>query len=139
MCFPHSTTTLHHDPQLATHNPQLDHEAGNTSSLGEGAVIRIDGSMHSGSGTLLRYAATLATLTREPLHMVRIRAKRPKPGLRPQHLQALRSCCQFCSGRLEGDEVARRDVQGDDPVAFPARSGEGQDRQLGVDFQRAFH
>lgn len=103
-------SSLHHDPQLAAHNPQLDHEAGNTSSLGEGAVIRIDGSMHSGSGTLLRYAATLATLTREPLHMVRIRAKRPKPGLRPQHLQALRSCCHLCSGRLEGDEVGSQEI-----------------------------
>lgn len=73
-------------------------------------MIQIDGSMHSGSGTLLRYAVTLATLMGEPLRMVRIRAKRPKPGLRPQHLQALRSCCQLCSGRLEGDEVGSREI-----------------------------
>ena len=68
-------------------------------------MIEIDGSTHSGSGTILRYAATLATLVGEPLHMVNIRARRPKPGLRPQHVQALRACCALSSGQLEGDEV----------------------------------
>jgi len=53
-------------------------------------VIEIDGSMLSGSGTLLRYATAFATIRQEPLHMVRIRAKRAKPGLRPQHLLALK-------------------------------------------------
>jgi RNA 3'-terminal phosphate cyclase (ATP) len=73
-------------------------------------VIRIDGSMHSGSGTLLRYASVLATLVGEPLHMVHIRARREKPGLRPQHLLALRACSSLCSGRLEGDAVGSREI-----------------------------
>lgn len=68
-------------------------------------MIQIDGSTHSGSGTLLRYAVTLATLVGEPLHMTHIRAKRPKPGLRPQHVEALRACCELSGGRLQGDEV----------------------------------
>ena len=68
-------------------------------------MIQIDGSTHSGSGTLLRYAVTLATLVGEPLHMVHIRAKRPKPGLRPQHVEALRACCALSRGRVEGAEV----------------------------------
>jgi RNA 3'-terminal phosphate cyclase (ATP) len=68
-------------------------------------VIQIDGSTHSGSGTLLRYAVALATLVREPLRMVQIRARRPKPGLRPQHVQVLRACAALSGGRLEGDQV----------------------------------
>ena len=42
--------------------------------------------------------------------MTRIRAKRNNPGLRAQHLQALRSCCHLCSGRLDGDEIGSQEV-----------------------------
>jgi RNA 3'-terminal phosphate cyclase (ATP) len=73
-------------------------------------MIEIDGSILSGSGTLLRYAAALATIKREPLHMVRIRAKRPKPGLRPQHLLAVRACCALSSGEVHGAEVGSQEI-----------------------------
>lgn len=73
-------------------------------------IIEIDGSVESGSGTLLRYAASLATLVGKPLHMTRIRAKRQKPGLRPQHLQALRACAALSGGALEGDRVDSQEI-----------------------------
>ncbi|MCX5834125.1 MAG: RNA 3'-terminal phosphate cyclase [Deltaproteobacteria bacterium] len=73
-------------------------------------MIEIDGSVHSGSGTLLRYAVSLATLIGKPIHMKRIRAKRQKPGLRPQHLQALRACATFSGGGLEGDRVGSQEI-----------------------------
>jgi RNA 3'-terminal phosphate cyclase (ATP) len=73
-------------------------------------VIQIDGSTKSGSGTLVRFAAALCSLLGEPLHMFRIRAKREKPGLRHQHLSALRACCFLSSGRLEGDEPDSEEV-----------------------------
>jgi RNA 3'-terminal phosphate cyclase (ATP) len=73
-------------------------------------MIEIDGSMFSGSGTLLRYAAALATIKREPLHMVRIRFKRPKPGLRPQHLLAVKACCALSSGHVQGAEVGSQEI-----------------------------
>jgi len=73
-------------------------------------VIEIDGSVYSGSGTLLRYAVALATLRGEPLHMTRIRAKREKPGLRPQHLQAVRACCSLSGGQLEGAEIGSLEI-----------------------------
>jgi RNA 3'-terminal phosphate cyclase (ATP) len=73
-------------------------------------VLHIDGSKHSGSGTVLRYAAALATLKRQPLHIYDIRAKRDKPGLRPQHLMALRACAELSSGRLEGDQVNSKEI-----------------------------
>lgn len=73
-------------------------------------MIEIDGSMHSGSGTILRYAVALATLAGTPVHMTRIRAKREKPGLRPQHLQALLACSSLSGGRLQGGEVGSQEI-----------------------------
>lgn len=71
----------------------------------ETSLIEIDGSQKSGSGTLVRLAVSLCALTNQPMHMVRIRAKREKPGLRPQHLKAVTACAALCGGRLEGAEV----------------------------------
>ena len=73
-------------------------------------MIEIDGSLHSGSGTILRYATSLATLKRESLHMTRIRAKRPKPGLRAQHLRALSACAELCGGRIETAHVGSQEI-----------------------------
>lgn len=74
-------------------------------------MIDIDGSMHSGSGTILRYAVALATLMGKPLHIARIRAKREKPGLRPQHLQALLACSSLSGGRIQGGEVGSQELR----------------------------
>ncbi len=83
-------------------------------------MIEIDGSAHSGSGTILRYAAALATLAGEPLCVRRIRAKRDKPGLRPQHVLALKACCALSGGRLEGAEVGSQQIR-----YFPGQGIEG--------------
>jgi RNA 3'-terminal phosphate cyclase (ATP) len=42
--------------------------------------------------------------------MIRIRSGREKPGLRPQHLQALQACRELSSGELEGDFVGSREI-----------------------------
>lgn len=73
-------------------------------------MIEIDGSLYSGSGTLLRYGTSLATLTGKPLHMVRIRARRPKPGLRAQHLSALSACATISGGRLDNARVGSQEI-----------------------------
>jgi RNA 3'-terminal phosphate cyclase (ATP) len=73
-------------------------------------MIEIDGSMHSGSGTVFRYAVALAALMGESLHIRHIRARREKPGLRSQYLQALRACAAFCGGQLSGDEMGSREI-----------------------------
>jgi RNA 3'-terminal phosphate cyclase (ATP) len=73
-------------------------------------MIEIDGAQKSGSGTLVRVAAALCSLTGQPMHMVRIRWKRAKQGLRPQHLVALRACARISSGKLEGAEVGSGEI-----------------------------
>ena len=73
-------------------------------------MIEIDGSAKSGSGTILRYAVALSSLLGEGLHMTNIRAKRDKPGLRPQHLASVTACAQMCGARVEGAEVNSREI-----------------------------
>lgn len=65
-------------------------------------MIEIDGGQKSGSGTLVRYAVALAALLRKPLHLFNARAKRDKPGLRPQHLAFVKVCADMCGGQAEG-------------------------------------
>ncbi|HIJ75164.1 MAG TPA: RNA 3'-phosphate cyclase [Deltaproteobacteria bacterium] len=73
-------------------------------------MIEIDGAEKSGSGTLVRFAVALCSLTNQPMRMVRIREKREKQGLRPQHLVAVKACAQLSSGRLEGAEVGSKEI-----------------------------
>ena len=73
-------------------------------------MIDIDGSEKSGSGTILRYAIALSSLLGEGLHITNIRAKRDKPGLRPQHLASVIACAQMCGARVEGAEVNSREI-----------------------------
>jgi RNA 3'-terminal phosphate cyclase (ATP) len=73
-------------------------------------MIHIDGSQKSGSGTIVRNAASLAILCSKPVSVSNIRAKRTKPGLRPQHLKALQSAAQVCGGRLEGASIGARNI-----------------------------
>jgi RNA 3'-terminal phosphate cyclase (ATP) len=74
-------------------------------------MIELDGSRHSGSGTLVRFGASLAALCGEPLHITRARARRPKPGLRAQHVAALRACAALCEGEVEGAEVGSQELR----------------------------
>jgi RNA 3'-terminal phosphate cyclase (ATP) len=65
-------------------------------------VIEIDGAQGSGSGTIVRLSVALAMLTRQPLRLHNVRARRPKPGLRAQHLTAVQACAELCGARTEG-------------------------------------
>ena len=74
-------------------------------------MIRVDGSQKSGSGTIVRFAVSLVVLLGEELHLTNIRAKREKPGLRPQHLKAVEALKQICQGSLEGGEVGSSEIR----------------------------
>jgi len=63
--------------------------------------IEIDGSRHSGSGTIVRYSIALATLLRRPVHVINARMKRDKPGLRRQHLASVLAAAELCGGNVE--------------------------------------
>jgi len=73
-------------------------------------MIYIDGSAKSGSGTIVRYAVAMASLLGEELHINNIRAKRDKPGLRPQHLASVTACAQMCGAQVEGAVVNSKEI-----------------------------
>jgi RNA 3'-terminal phosphate cyclase (ATP) len=47
----------------------------------------------------------LSALTGRPIEIVNARARRPRPGLRPQHVAAIRACADLCDARIEGVTV----------------------------------
>ncbi len=82
--------------------------------------VVIDGSEGEGGGQLLRTSLTLSMVTGMPFEMVHIRAKRAKPGLQAQHLQALLAAQQICGATLDGA------VKGSTQIRFipaPLRGG----------------
>jgi RNA 3'-phosphate cyclase len=64
--------------------------------------VLIDGSEGEGGGQLLRTSLALSMVTGKPFEMIHVRAKRPKPGLQAQHLQALLAAQQICAAIVEG-------------------------------------
>ena len=73
-------------------------------------MLYIDGSAKSGSGTILRHAVVLSSLLGEELRIDNIRAKRDKPGLRPQHLASVTACAKMCGARVEGAAVNSKEI-----------------------------
>lgn len=67
--------------------------------------LTIDGSQGEGGGQVLRTSLSLSALTGRPVRMINIRAGRSRPGLRPQHLTAVRAVAAVCDAELEGDEI----------------------------------
>jgi len=71
-------------------------------------IITINGS--SGGGQMLRNAVALSAVTGRPVRVTDIRGARPQPGLRPQHLLAVRATAEACGGRLLGAEIGSREI-----------------------------
>lgn len=65
-------------------------------------MVEIDGSRYSGSGTIVRQAVAFAALTGKAVHIVRVRARRPKPGLRPQHIRVVEAIRELVGGTSGG-------------------------------------
>jgi len=73
-------------------------------------LIEIDGSQKSGSGTILRLSVALASIINESLHIRNIRKKRPQPGLRPQHLEAVLTAARLCNAEVKGATLGSCEV-----------------------------
>jgi len=75
--------------------------------------IGIDGSEGEGGGQVLRTSLTLSALTGRPLRITNIRAGRSKPGLRPQHLTAVRAVAAICDAEVRGAEINSQTLEFD--------------------------
>lgn len=71
-------------------------------------MLTIDG--RTGGGQLLRTALSLSAVTATPFEMTDVRGARPSPGLRPQHLAAVRTVAALCDADVEGDELGADDL-----------------------------
>lgn len=89
-------------------------------------LIKIDGSIGEGGGQIFRTAIAYSALIQKPILIYNIRAKRKNPGLRPQHLTALRALKMITNAEVEGDHV------GSTRVLFHPNEIEGGDFEIDV-------
>ena len=67
--------------------------------------VEIDGSYGEGGGQILRTAVALSVITGKPVRIFNIRANRPNPGLRPQHLHGILALKELSNARVKGAKV----------------------------------
>jgi len=65
-------------------------------------LIQVDGGQGEGGGQILRTALAVASATGQGFEITRIRASRLRPGLRPQHLAAVRAAAMLCGAKVGG-------------------------------------
>lgn len=73
-------------------------------------MIEIDGSQGEGGGQILRSSLSLSICTQQPFRIVNIRANRDKPGLKRQHLTAVKAAAEICNGVVTGAELGSREL-----------------------------
>lgn len=64
-------------------------------------MLKIDGSYGEGGGQILRSIISLSAITGKPVEVINIRAKRQNPGLRPQHIFAIRTVANLFHASVE--------------------------------------
>jgi RNA 3'-phosphate cyclase len=84
-------------------------------------MIEIDGSYGEGGGQVLRSALTLSLLTGCAFRLVNIRARRPKPGLRPQHLKAVEAAAAISGAHVENARPGAVDLLFEPGRLLPGR------------------
>ena len=65
-------------------------------------MIEIDASFGEGGGQILRSALALSVISRQAIRLTHIRARRPQPGMKPQHLKAVEAAAQISAAQVEG-------------------------------------
>ena len=73
-------------------------------------MLEIDGSKGEGGGQLLRCTVALSAVTGKEVRISNIRAKRPSPGLAPQHLAAVRGVASLSSASVEGASAGSKEL-----------------------------
>jgi len=73
-------------------------------------LIEIDGSFGEGGGQILRTSVSLAALTMKPIRISKIRAGRPKPGLKRQHLSGIKLTGELVDASIKGLEVGSTEI-----------------------------
>ena len=72
--------------------------------------LEIDGSFGEGGGAILRIGAGFSVLFKRPIRIKNIRANRPKPGLRMQHLIGLKTLSELTNSSLSDCKVGSKEI-----------------------------
>jgi len=72
--------------------------------------LELDGSVGEGGGQVLRVALSLSAILNKPLHIYNIRKKRSNPGLRNQHLTAVKAVQAVCGGEVRGGVIGSTEL-----------------------------
>ncbi|UCC93438.1 MAG: RNA 3'-phosphate cyclase [Thermoplasmata archaeon] len=72
--------------------------------------VQVDGSIGEGGGQVLRLSVALAAATGTPVHITDIRANRKKPGLRAQHMAAVKAVAELTMAEVEGLEMGSKEL-----------------------------
>lgn len=71
---------------------------------------QLDGSILEGGGQLLRVAVALSAVTGKPIQVDNIRLRREKPGLRYQHLSAIKAVAELVDAEVAGLEIGSQSI-----------------------------
>ncbi len=74
-------------------------------------MIKLDGSSGEGGGALVRVALALSTVTGQPFHITNIRANRPQPGLKAQHLASIHALKQISNAKTNDIQLGSTKLQ----------------------------
>ena len=78
-------------------------------STGDNKILLIDGSQ--GGGSILRISLAFSILTKTPIRIINIRAKRKPPGLKAQHLQGVFALADFCNGKIKCAYLGSKEIE----------------------------
>lgn len=73
-------------------------------------LLVVDGSHGEGGGQILRTALSLSIVTARAFRLENIRASRRNPGLRPQHLSAVRAAATVSGAVVSGDQLGSAEL-----------------------------
>lgn len=68
-------------------------------------MLTIDGSFGEGGGQIIRSSLALSLITGKPFRVYNVRARREKPGLKPQHLMAVKAAAEIGHAKVDGVAV----------------------------------
>ena len=73
--------------------------------------LKINGEYGEGGGQIIRSAITLSCITKQPIHLEQIRKNRKIPGLRPQHLTAIKILQKIANAKVVGAEIGSTELK----------------------------
>ena len=73
--------------------------------------LKINGEYGEGGGQIIRSAIALSCITKQPIHLENIRKNRKIPGLKPQHLTAIKILQKIANAKVIGAEIGSTELK----------------------------